>query len=191
MNLIYVPALKLQPTLPAVYGDELSYYEALANLQATLNNNTDELKHAFDTVYQMLVDGIGSGVSISYAEESENIIFVVSSDIKPEEPIDNETIISAVAKNTADIAGLTNSLSNESNTRSQADTHLQNQINEAVPIVYTSETNDIEWGSETGGGGSCPADVNERLNKLEDAVKDNEPTPIGDDTIRLSESEDK
>ena len=195
LNPTYIPPLKLMPILPAVYGDELSYYETLAHLQSALNTNTEQLVNAFNTVYQMLIDGIGSGVAITYEADSENIQFVVASDIKPEEPIDNETIIKAVAKNTADIAELTSDLSAETNTRSSADTHLQNQINEAVPIVYTDETDDIEWGSETGGesggGGECPADVNERLNKLEEAVKDNEPTAIGDDTIRLSESGDK
>jgi len=210
LNPTYIPPLRLMPILPAVYGDELSYYETLAHLQSALNTNTEQLVNAFNTVYQMLIDGIGSGVAITYYEDNENIQFVVSSDIKPEEPIDNETLISAVAKNKADIAGLTSALSSESdtrseadsdlsdritaeaNTRSSADTNLQNQINEAVPIVYTDETDDIEWGSENGGGSSeCPSDVNERLNKLEEAVKDNEPTPIGDDTIRLSESGDK
>lgn len=189
LNPTYIPPLRLMPILPAVYGDELSYYETLAHLQSALNTNTEQLVNAFNTVYQMLIDGIGSGVAITYHTETENIQFVVSSDIKPEEPLDNETIISAIAKNTTDIAGLTSSLSEEADTRSDADTNLQNQINEAVPIVYTDETDDIEWGSQTsGGGGECPADVNERLEKLEEAVKDNEPTPIGDDTIRLSES---
>ena len=179
-NLTYIPTLKLVPTLPAVYGDELSYYEAIAHMQAALNQNTEQLANAFEQVYQMLVDGIGSGVAISYTDDTEDIMFVVSSDIKPEEPITQESLTIAVAKNTADIAnntsnisatntavsGLQSSLSAESttrseadsdlsyritaeaNTRTEADTALQNQIDEVAPVVYTDETDDIEFGDK-------------------------------------------
>lgn len=165
-NLTYIPTLKLVPTLPAVYGDELSYYEALAHLQASLNNNTEELSKAFEQVYNLLIDGIGSGVAISYKDETENIMFVVSSDIKPEEPVTNEDLIIAVQKNAMDIKSVNANLGTESSTRASADTALGkridteianrtdadnalgNRIDEVAPVVYTDETDDIEWGSE-------------------------------------------
>lgn len=167
-NLTYIPTLKLVPTLPAVYGDELSYYEALAHLQSSLNNNTEELSKAFEQVYNLLIDGIGSGVAISYEDETENIMFVVSSDIKPEEPITNEDLIIAVQKNAMDIDAVQSSLGSESATRASADTQLQHNIDteriqriagdntlqegldEVAPVVYTDETDDIKWGKENG-----------------------------------------
>lgn len=201
-NLTYIPTLKLVPTLPAVYGDELSYYEAIAHMQSALNQNTEQLANAFDSVYQMLVDGIGSGVAISYTEADENIMFVVSSDIKPEEPVTNEDLILAVQKNAMDITSLNTNLGSESVTRATADTALgkridteianrtdadnalDNRIDEVAPVVYTDETDDIEFGNKTSQDTTCSSLAN-RVSKLEEAVEDNEPTAIGE-SIRLS-----
>ena len=158
INLTYIPTLKLMPVLPAVYGDELSYYETLAHLQSALNTNTEQLANAFEQVYQMLVDGIGSGVAISYTDDKEDIMFVVSSDIKPEEPFTQESLTIAVAKNTADIANNTaniqtnaarpqtnnaiqqtnNAVNTQTNvTRPQTNTAVNTQTNAAKPQTNT------------------------------------------------------
>lgn len=203
INLTYIPTLKLMPVLPAVYGDELSYYETLAHLQSALNTNTEQLANAFEQVYQMLVDGIGSGVAISYTDGTEDIMFVVSSDIKPEEPVTNEDLIMAVQKNAMDITVLNTNLGSESATRATADTALgkridteitnrtdadnalDNRIDEVAPVVYTDETDDIEFGDKDAQEDATCSSLANRVTKLEDAVKDNEPTPIGE-AIRLS-----
>lgn len=137
-NLTYIPTLKLVPTLPAVYGDELSYYEALAHLQASLNNNTEELSKAFEQVYNLLIDGIGSGVAINYETEEEDIEFVVSSDIKPEEPID-ESITQAIEDLQEADDHLAERITREENTRATADDEINETLDTVAPATYADE----------------------------------------------------
>ena len=138
LNLTYVKALKLQPILPAVYGDSLSYYEALAHLQGALNQNTEELSKAFEQVYNLLIDGIGSGVAINYETEEEDIEFVVSSDIRPEEPID-ETITKAIEDLHEADDNLADRITREENTRATADNEINKTLDTVAPTAYADE----------------------------------------------------
>ena len=138
LKLTYVKALRLQPILPAVYGDALSYYEALAHLQACLNQNTEELSKAFEQVYNLLLDGIGSGVAINYETEEEDIEFVVASDIRPEEPID-ETITKAIEDLQEADDYLADRITREENTRATADNEINKTLDTVAPATYEGE----------------------------------------------------
>lgn len=82
--------------LPAVYDDALSYYENICKLNAYVNKSICKLTEMYNAIYEIVSNGFGDGVSITYHMENEDLEFIVSGDIEtPEEP-DIEELTKAV-----------------------------------------------------------------------------------------------
>lgn len=118
--------------LPLVYDDSLSYYENICRLNAYVNSSICKLTEMYNTIYQIVSEGFGSGVTITYHMEAEDLEFIVSDDIETTDEPDLEELTKAVneLETKTTIIGK-NTIANTNNINK-----INAQIDDSLPINY-------------------------------------------------------
>lgn len=118
--------------LPTVYDEALSYYENIRKLNAYVNRNICKLTEMYNTIYEIVSNGFGSGVTITYNMETEDLEFIVSEDIGTTEDPDIEELtktVNELEKKTTVIGKSTIANTNNIN-------KINDKIDDSLPINY-------------------------------------------------------